>query len=132
MAHVGKTMMITGECCIYSEMWSFYGFADPELAVNEHNIIRKLKEFSPKDWRALGVMLQLESTDLDTIEANNPKDVEKCLTSVIVYWIRKKEATWKKLWEALRDKSVGYNNIGIDIREWFEEKTRNDQRVRIM
>ena len=47
-------------------------------------------------WRNLGLKLGLYDTILNTIQANNPGDVEACLRVCIVKWLERADAVDSK------------------------------------
>lgn len=86
--------------------------------------------FSLDKWRFLGIALKLPEiqSKLRVTELNYSKDVERCLTEVIEYWINNGEVNWKVLWEALCHHTVAHGNLGREIKDWYREKTRRDPR----
>lgn len=99
-----------------------------ELEVDLKNVQNQLKGFPPKQWHALGILLNVPEDKLEEFEANYPRDVARCLTEVIKHWIRTGKAEWKVLWKALCDNS-STENLGKKIRNWYTEKSWNDPRV---
>lgn len=73
-------------------------------------------------------MLKVPSVELKAFEINYMRDVLRCLKEAIDFWIRNCDAKWKVLWEALCHDSVSHKNLGIEIRDWYREKTCRDPR----
>ena len=72
--------------------------------------------FPEKRWFELGLALRLSKDTLDTIEANYPRDVGRCLIECLSKWLERADAvdskggaTWDSLSDALR--SVGENAV---------------------
>ena len=103
-------------------------FIDPELNLDIKNVQKKLEEFSLDKWHALGILLTLPESKLKEIETNYPRDVSRCLTEVIKYWINNCKVEWKVLWEALCKRSVAQINLGHEIRDWYTDKIWRDPR----
>ena len=103
-------------------------FADPELELNEFNVISRLKDVPRSKWDDLGIFLKVPHTKLDEIRANNPRDVSCCFNEVIFYWLRNSKVSWEVLWEALCEHSVAETNLGNEIRDWYTRKMWNDPR----
>ena len=101
---------------------------DPDLEVDLKNVKNLLKGFPPKKWHILGILLNVPGDKLEEFEANYPRDVARCLTEVINYWINNSKAEWKVLWEALCDSSIAQENLGRKIRDWYTKKIWSDPR----
>lgn len=86
--------------------------------------------FSPDKWHNLGLVLKVPAVELKAFEVNHIKDVQRCLTEAIKYWIRNgaHEVKWEVLWEALCHSTVSHQNLGMEIRDWYKEKTWRDPR----
>ena len=50
-------------------------------------MLRECK-FHNRNWHDLGLKLKLFPNTLDNIEANNPRDVSKCLRECLSSWLR--------------------------------------------
>ena len=91
----------------------------------------ELQGFSSEKWCRLGIQLSVPENKLEEFSANHKDDPDKvfcCLSDTIKYWIKNGEVSWKVLWEALCHESVAHINLGIEIRDWYREKTWNDPR----
>ena len=72
-------------------------------------------------WHDLGVQLLPDHlhAQLDIIEENNPKNVQKCCTEMFKYWIKVDiAASWSKLINALLHSNQ--NQLAESIRRTFE------------
>ena len=64
------------------------------------DVLAKLKEVT-KPYQ-LGIQLKIDSSELDTIERNHPKDIDRQKTEVIKYWLRNSpDPSWTTLASAL-------------------------------
>ena len=68
-------------------------------------------------WRGIGGGLRLRAAVLDTIQEANQGDPEKCLSQVVLEWLRKNyntekfgEPTWQWLVEVVATPAGGNNN----------------------
>ena len=68
-------------------------------------------------WRGIGGGLRLRAAMLDTIQEANQGDPEKCLSQVVLEWLRKNynterfgEPTWQWLVEVVATPAGGNNN----------------------
>ena len=75
------------------------------------DVLQLLKkcDFPDSKWMELGLKLGLKKNTLDTIEANNPRDVSRCLIECLSKWLERADdvdskggATWDSLSDALR------------------------------
>ena len=73
-------------------------------------------------------MLEVPENRLKIFKQNHTTEVERCLTDVIQYWIDNSEVKWEALCEALCHSTVSHKNLGIEIRDWYREKTWRDPR----
>ena len=71
-------------------------------------------------WHDLGTEL-LDSEDvgkLDTIEADNPSDHDKCCVKMFKLWLRKQPtASWNQLIEALRQPDIELHTLATRIEQ---------------
>jgi len=73
-------------------------------------------------WYDLGVELldKQHANELDTINVNNPGDVQKCCTQMFNHWLRTdSKASWTKLVEALRSRAVQHDVLADDLEKKF-------------
>ena len=75
--------------------------------------------FPEKRWFELGLALGLSKNTLDTIEANYPRDVHRCLIECLSKWLERADAvdskggaTWDSLSTGLRSMK---ENAVVDI-----------------
>ena len=78
-----------------------------------------------KKWRELGV--ELLDTDsevvLGTIEANHPKDVEKCCKVMLEKWLETSlDASWNKLEQALKSPAIKLNHLASELYQHLSEE----------
>ena len=65
----------------------------------------------------LGIQLKIDTSELDTIERNHPKDIDRQKTEVIKYWLRNSpDPSWTTLASAL-ERMGGYAMLGKTLRE---------------
>ena len=76
-------------------------FSDDSTQLTLKEIQNELKVTASK-WYQLGVQLEIPSAMLSTIEIDHPRDVQRCMTEVLDWWLRNApERSWEKLTEAL-------------------------------
>ena len=83
---------------------------------------RYVRKETAARWRDLGVELTVSDAKLDNITEDFPRDVERCCSEMLSYWLRNDpQASWNKLIEALKHigKKVLAKNIEIDILKGF-------------
>ena len=70
-----------------------------------------------KEWRDLGISLDLNYHMLQVIETNYPKDARRCLEEVIDSWLEGNgsKVSWSVLCEALKCELVGRPNLAAEI-----------------
>ena len=76
--------------------------------------------FPSHRYKDLGLELGLHYNTLSDIEANYPRDVEKCLTECLAKWLseadsvyKKGKPTWRALVRALEE--IGESRVGYHI-----------------
>ena len=52
--------------------------------------------FSKAKWEKFGLKCGLYHNTLEAIEANNPKDVDKCFTKCVALWLKREDDVDKK------------------------------------
>ena len=68
--------------------------------------------------------MQLSTERVDIIKHNNPEDAEACCTEMFKTWFKEDtEASWAKLVEALKAKSVGLHVLAKEIEGRFVSGT---------
>ena len=98
--------------------------------MNLTNVEARLERLSRASWYSIGILLKVPSRKLKEFEENYPKNVARCFSEVINYWISNgEEVTWKVLWEALCSETVAEANLGREIRGWYTKKTLKDPRL---
>ena len=69
------------------------------------------------EWYHLGVLLEIPSAILSTIEYNYPRDPQRCMTEVIIWWLRNApECSWAKLAQAV-EAMGGYTVLAKRLRQ---------------
>ena len=65
-------------------------------------------------------------TDLDVIEENNPKNVDKCFSKMLTLWLRGVDPlpTWSALVAALKKPAVGLEALAKQVEDKFLHQSR--------
>ena len=79
-----------------------------------NKVFGKLWEAREK-WYNIGVKLGIKTTDLDAIQHDHGNKLEPCLREMIKLWLKQTEVTWEILIDALRDETVGFNDLANSI-----------------
>ncbi len=84
--------------------------------MDDFKVVKKAVFKARRRWRPVGTELGLSEDDLDNI-ADKGDDNEECLANMLRVWLRSPSLrpTWEALVKALRDQTVGWENIAIDI-----------------
>ena len=66
------------------------------------DLLKELKQVSSK-WHNIGVMLNIDSGSLDSIETDNPRNCENCLREMLKVWLKQVNPapSWQAIVEAL-------------------------------
>ena len=89
--------------------------ASTPLTVKE--IQNELNEMTAEKWYQLGVQLGISPATLSTIESDYPRDAQRCMTEVIIRWLRNApEFPWAKLAEAV-EVMGGYAALAEKLRQ---------------
>ena len=83
------------------------------LKLNDKNVVDKAWCAREK-WYYIGLRLGFEKTDLNVIKLDEKK-CDPCFIEMVSKWLRKGDATWKTLIDALNHKSVAFNHLAGDI-----------------
>ena len=87
-------------------------YVDSPLNLKE--FIRYVRPQVAKKWYDLGINLSLNTCELDNIEANNSKDVERCCTEMYKCWLRSDcQASQEKLAVALQH--TGFHTLAKKV-----------------
>ena len=71
-------------------------------------------------WYFIGVRFNIKAPDLDVIEKNNQKDIDKMFIEMIKNWLNTETScTWRAVYDALRHPSVGYSAVANKLKEWL-------------
>ena len=73
------------------------------------------------DWQDIGIELGLKVTDLDVIEQNNPRNVDKCFSKMLTLWLRRVDPlpTWSAMVAALKKPAVGFEDLAEQVENKF-------------
>ena len=58
-------------------------------------------------WKNLGLALGFDSTTLEVIEKDHPRDTDGCFTEVLKEWLHTGKTSWRILVKALHSPLVG-------------------------
>jgi hypothetical protein len=82
----------------------------------------------------LGIQLEIDSSELDTIEKNHPRDIGRQKTEVIKYWLRNSpDASWTTLANAV-ERMGGHARLAETLREKeikSEEEKQNTSPIKV-
>ena len=68
-------------------------------------------------WHQLGVQLEIPPATLSTIESDYPRSAQRCMTEVIISWLRNvPECSWAKLAQAVKAID-GYTVLAEKLRQ---------------
>ncbi len=70
-------------------------------------------------WYMLGLQLRIGPGMLDTIDEKYSKNPNKCLLEVLKDWLKKGEASWEKVIEALESRAVGETGLARKLKEKY-------------
>lgn len=82
--------------------------------------VRRVLWDARSKWYDIGVELKLKAGDLDAIKQTHINDVEKCLTEMILQWLRRVEPhppSWTALCAALQKPAVARCDIAKKVQE---------------
>lgn len=86
------------------------------------DIISAIKEIS--NPYELGIHLDIEEHELDKIEKNYPRDVERQKLEAIKYWLRNCNCSWEGLADAV-EKMSGHRKLVEQLRDIHLKAVRN-------
>ena len=89
-----------------------------------------MRKEAANKWYDLGIEL-LSNDDieeLNTIRSNYPKDANACCTEMFQLWLKKesRQATWKKLIEALKAPGIEMNQLADKIEQMLTSITKGN------
>ena len=67
-------------------------------------------------WRMIGIILGMQSGQLEVIKADYPNNAVECCTNLFIKWLQGNEnVTWEKMFEAIDfvTSSLSFGNTGI-------------------
>ena len=87
---------------------------------DEHSLRTILDSISTltAKWFNLGIALGLSYDTLETIESDHPRNAHRCLTEMVIAWLRMKDnsqPSWQSLTSVLGSPSVDRKEIAIMI-----------------
>ncbi len=84
--------------------------------MEDFRVVKKAVFKARRKWRPIGTELGISQDDLDNIE-DGGDDNEECLANMLRVWLRTPSLcpTWEALVKALRDQTVGRENIAVEI-----------------
>lgn len=81
-------------------------------------------------WWFIGVVLELDTEELDCIKTKCANKIDECLAEMIRKWLKTRSLgpNWLTLVDALEDQLVGEEGVAADIKEKVEceEKENTD------
>ena len=85
------------------------------------DVLAALKEVS-KPYQ-LGIQLKIDSSELDSIEKNHPRDIGQQKTEVVKYWLRNSpDASWTTLANAVvQERMGGYARLVDNLRGYSKQ-----------
>ena len=94
-----------------SQLYPFFADIKALCAVNS-----ELVSVAPR-WRDLGVSLGLDSSTLELIDADHPRDASRCLTEVLAKWLQQVRTipSWRTLVFALTSFLVNRSDLAHGI-----------------
>lgn len=82
--------------------------------INDVGDVLDAVETLSSKWRLLSTKLRIKESTLDTIQQNNPKDVQTCLREALVEWLKLNydyqkhgKPSWRRIVEAARSLDCG-------------------------
>ena len=87
------------------------------LTVADLRVVRSAVWEARKEWKNIGIELDLIVTDLDVIKDSNSGNVVDCLTEMLSLWLKKVDPlpTWSTLVRALKQPAVGFEQLAEDL-----------------
>ena len=104
--------IICFDACIMAHVMYCFLLANEEVLLNEDDLVDIIDAlegsgFTISKWHKLGLQLRILNSNLNTIETNYPKDVDRCLVECLVKWLKTGKATYTGLAEALKKMGEG-------------------------
>ena len=96
---------------------NYFCFSAAPTPLTLKEIQNKLNEIAAAKWYQLGIQLEIPVATLSTIESDHPRDAQRCMTEMLVQWLRNApECSWQKLTEAL-EAMGGYRALVEKLRK---------------
>ena len=102
----------------YCWNYNYYGYFPAYLDTDKPDLKELLRELRPKaaSWEDIGIELDIEDGDLQSIKSNNPGDSSSCLRDMLRKWLARVSPapSWKAIVEAVEQ--LGYEQLGGRLR----------------
>ena len=97
-------------------MYLCYVYID-HLTVADLKVVRSAVWEARKEWKNIGIELNLLVTDLDVIKETNKDNIRDCLTEMLTLWLKKIDPlpTWSAIVKALKKPAVGFERLAKEI-----------------
>ncbi len=90
------------------------------LSMNEFKVVFEEVYVARVEWKNFGLQLDVSYQDLNVIQYEYSHNVDDCFKSMLKKWLTSNgERTWRKLADALENRSVGFTNLANEIKEKF-------------
>ena len=73
-------------------------------------------------WKFIGLALGIENDDIKCIHIRGREDPDECFRDMLSRWIETGHATWAGLAKALKDKTVGYEQLAETVERALRQK----------
>ena len=98
-------------------MWDYSQYLElkPELA----DVLRELYTKVANKWEDLGIFLNIDSGQLDTIKSDSQRCSKSCLREMLKIWLKQTEPapTWKAMVSAIE--SLGDSKLASDLKKKY-------------
>lgn len=94
---------------------SLVGASNPDKQPTLKQLLSELTEVT--DWYHLGIFLDIETAELDTIQNNHPCNDQRQKTEMLKVWLHGNNASWKELCAAL--KMLNMNTVATHIMDKY-------------
>ena len=84
-------------------------------------LLCKVASRATDKWELIGLDLEIEQHQLNTISQSHPRNAIRCYSEVFSLWQRKADPpfTWATIIEALRSPVVRENALAQEIEDWL-------------
>ena len=100
-----------------------------QLSLKDLNRVRREVWAARSKWFNIGLELDLEVSDLNTINRKHNRDADNCLRDCLKLWLRgsHQPPTWSAMVKVLRSPAVGFAEIADEIEEKYIIKRGNTE-----